>query len=575
MLERLGQFITLALSFVLGVILLILIFMWSNPAAFWHTAGEIHDSLANAFGALGIGIVILFCVGVGLGTYSLFIRINQSRKVQVITPTKYGMPPAVVIHEQAGPRVEHLATGQMDPMQLLTAFKQSMQMNVTSANALRRMSDYVNVVDAAGEQTPEMQQQTQKQLIAGLHIPTFAESMRAGLIGPGQEKVLICYELERDEDTGLLTGNMTPYVDELENNCTMFLGGASKSGKSTLMAHLSAQEAIMNALFYVIDPHLKHPERSIAAKIAPLAHAFILPPAMTDGEVKAVLAHAEVEALARQEGRETPYSGRPIVFIVDEVLSLFARAQKNPDDKEIQALYRDLTVFMRALGTEYNKFALNGIFASQYVTKDAFKLPGNVNVDFRDGCQNQTLLRLPANQAQAMRLLDRAELRGVRQLGPGHGYMGFYDGSIIRMAAGNVDPADMQMAGSMVKAAPGNKTQFAVGGIESGQPEAQKSPQFYAFQTEKLPRFQPTSQSQTEDAREVAQEAGGSNGSENSTITDLSVVKGLREIGKRLKEGETATEIVKSFGLSYGRATQELKATVEFVEQQLKQTGEL
>ncbi|MBO0777245.1 MAG: hypothetical protein J2P37_00255 [Ktedonobacteraceae bacterium] len=300
----------------------------------------------------------------------------------------------------------------------------------------------------------EERSSSQQQIASGkgIHIPTFAESMQAGLIGPGQKKVLICHELERDEMTGDLTGELRPWQDDLENNCTMFLGGASKSGKSTLMAHLAGQEAFMDALFYVIDPHLTHPERSIAAKIRPLSHAFILPPAQTDMEVLQVLEHGKAEAEARLNGRETRFSGRPIVFIVDEVLNLYARAQRT-ENPEIRALYRDLALFMRDLGTQYNKFGINGIFASQYVTKDAFRLPG-ASIDFRDGCQSQTLLRLPANQAQAMRLLDKDELKGIRQLPPGHGYMGFFTGDIIRMAAGNVTLQDLELAGRMLHAVP-------------------------------------------------------------------------------------------------------------------------
>jgi hypothetical protein len=283
---------------------------------------------------------------------------------------------------------------------------------------------------------------------ASLHIPSFAESLRAGLIGPGQREVLVCYELVRT-DEGLLTGELVPYRDKLEDNCTMFLGGASKSGKSTLMTHLGAQEALMDALFYCIDPHLSHPDKSIAKRLEPLAGAFILPPASTDADIYRVLSHAKAEVEARLHERETALSGRPIVFIVDEVLNLFARAQRQPQNKAIQQLYRHLALFMRDLGTQYNKFGVNGIFASQYVTKDAFHLPGG-NFDFRDGCQSQGLLRLPPNQAQAMRLLPSDELRGMRALPTGHGYMGFYSGDVIRMAFGNVTAQDIDQIGRMI-----------------------------------------------------------------------------------------------------------------------------
>jgi hypothetical protein len=144
------------------------------------------------------------------------------------------------------------------------------------------------------------------------------------------------------------------------------------------------------------------------------------------------------------------------------VLNLFGRAQRQPGNKAIQQLYRHLALFMRDLGTQYNKFGVNGIFASQYVTKDAFRLPGGGNVDFRDGCQSQGLLRLPPNQAQAMRLLPGGELRGMRALPTGHGYLGFSSGDVIRMAFGNVTAQDIEQIGRMMTSPSAlNRKQFA------------------------------------------------------------------------------------------------------------------
>ena len=273
--------------------------------------------------------------------------------------------------------------------------------------------------------------------------PSFAESMRAGLIGPGQDRVLLCHELVRDDD-GVVV-DLVPRRDRLEENSTLFLGGASKSGKTTYMTHVCTQEALMGAAFYMIDPHLSHPERSLARRLEPLAGSFILPPALTDAEVFTVLAHAKAEAENRLLGKETALSGRPIVFVVDEALAALSRAQRSTN-ADIIALYRDLAFFMRDLGTQYAKFAMAGIFASQYITKDAFKLPGSP-IDFRDGCQAQTL----------MRLLDAAELRGVRQLPTGHGFMGFATGEVIRMASGNVTAEDVAIAGRIVAPLPRRK----------------------------------------------------------------------------------------------------------------------
>ncbi len=207
-----------------------------------------------------------------------------------------------------------------------------------------------------------------------LHLPPFGQLLASGEIAPGMPDILLCFALLTDELTGHVVG-YEPYRDRLENHSTLFVAGASKSGKTTLMAHVAAQQALLNAAFYVIDPHLMHPEQSLARKLAPLAQAFILPPAMSDAEIFGVLSHAIAEMQARLAGRETPLSGRPLVFLVDEVLAVLARAQRT-QNKEVIALYRDFALFLRDLGTQYAKWQVSGVLASQYVTKEAFALPG-------------------------------------------------------------------------------------------------------------------------------------------------------------------------------------------------------
>jgi hypothetical protein len=77
---------------------------------------------------------------------------------------------------------------------------------------------------------------------------------------------------------------------------------------------------------------------------------------------------------------------------------------------------------------------------------------------------------------------------------------------------------------------------------------------------------------------EIVREAQGSDfGQKSPEFSDLSTdhtVRALREIGKRLQAGESKPEIVKSFGLRWGRATQELREVVDLVEEQLRMESE-
>ena len=88
---------------------------------------------------------------------------------------------------------------------------------------------------------------------------------------------------------------------------------------------------------------------------------------------------------------------------------------------------------------------------SDHVTKDAFTLPGG-KIQFRDGCHNQTILRLPPNQAQALRLLEPDVLRRVRSLPPGQGYMGLSTGELLHMGIGDVTVSDVEVVGKLVSA---------------------------------------------------------------------------------------------------------------------------
>jgi hypothetical protein len=296
-----------------GVVLLILVFMVANPVAFWHTTGEIHDSLANAFGALGVGMVILFFVGVPLGTAALAIKINQSRKVQVIPVGKYGAPPAVVIHEQTGPRVEHLSqAGQMDTAQILTALRQSMQLNVVSANALKRMSAYL---EDAGQVVDELPPAGQDQLPAPKRMYKLIDVLRSGHMGNDGE-----YIIGYKRDGSAMCGKLFDVEDNLYNS--IFTVGDQGGGKTAFAVLIAAYTIKHGGRLLIIDPE-KGQKQSLTERLGPLVNrAFLLheiadTPEKADSLLK--IADAEIE---------TP-GDYPVVFLVDELSMIARQAEVN------------------------------------------------------------------------------------------------------------------------------------------------------------------------------------------------------------------------------------------------------
>lgn len=308
MLERLGQFLILAISAVASVVLLLLIFMTTNPAAFWHTAGEIHNSLASAFGALGIGLIILFFAGLVLGSAAIGTRIIQSWKVQVIPVNEHGSPPAVVIHEKGVARVEHLATGQMDTQQLLTALRQSMQLNVVSANALKRMSAYL---EEAGDVVDELPPgDKQGQLPPPKKMYKLIDVLRTGCVGNDGE-----YVIGYKRDGTSMAGKLFDVEDNLYNS--IFTVGDQGGGKTAFAVLIAAYTIKHGGRLLIIDPE-KGQRQSLTERLGPLVNKAFLLHEIADTPEKAekLLSIAESEI-------ETP-GDYPVAFLVDE-LSMIAR----------------------------------------------------------------------------------------------------------------------------------------------------------------------------------------------------------------------------------------------------------
>jgi hypothetical protein len=292
----------------------------------------------------------------------------------------------------------------------------------------------------------------QRLLPAGhVHIPTFAELLAAGEVGPGQRDMLFCFELVEDDSSGQV--QFVPLRGAITAQHTQLIVAGSQSGKTTYMANNLAQAAVLGTLFYLIDPHRNHPEKSLAGKVAALTDWCILPPAMTHQEIAQVLAHASRMRDARIQGQPAPYDGYHIMFVVDEVPALMALQKSN--DKQLRQLYLDLALFMQSLGTQTAKFGMTGLFASQLATKEAL---GEIN--FRDACMSQLIMRLQPTQARSLRILGPDAVRELPTFPKGHGFLMLSDATEVRrVASSKVTPADLAYLASMLPPSPVGKCQ--------------------------------------------------------------------------------------------------------------------
>ena len=303
--------------------------------------------------------------------------------------------------------------------------------------------------------SPRLQedQQPQQQLLppGPVRIPTFADLLAAGEVGPGQRDMLFCFELVEDDSSGQV--QFVPLRGAITAQHTQLIVAGSQSGKTTYMANNLAQAAVLGALFYIVDPHRNHPEKSLSGKVGALKDWFILPSATTHQEIAQVLAHATRVRDARIQGQPTPYDGYHIIFVVDEVPALMALQKSN--DKQLRKLYLDLALFMQSLGTQTAKIGMTGLFASQLATKEAL---GEIN--FRDACMSHLIMRLPPTQARSLRILGRDAVRELPTFPKGHGFLMLSDATEVRrVASSNVTPADLAYLASLLPPSPLGKCQ--------------------------------------------------------------------------------------------------------------------
>lgn len=304
----------------------------------------------------------------------------------------------------------------------------------------------VSQVANSKQAQPTTVKDTDGNLTTPLRIPSFAESLQHGTIGPDQPDMLFCFQLVENEETNEI--QVTPLLGAIGEMHTQFVAGGSQSGKTTYMAGIIAQAAAMGALFYIVDPHKIHPEKSIAAKVAAFSDRFILPPAATHQEIAALLKHATKLRDDRIAGKPTPYDGHPIMVIVDEVPALMMYQRST--DKPTKQLYLDLALFMQSIGTQTAKFGVTGLFGSQFTTKEELG-----EVEIKDACMSQLILRLHPTQAQAMRILGTKGVDAVKRMPKGHGFLMLSNSyEPVRVASGIVTSDDLALLASMLPPSP-------------------------------------------------------------------------------------------------------------------------
>src|SRR6266516_6065210 len=474
----------------LGAMLAILFFLY------WINRIAVNLAFSEVFGALFVGLKILFFVGLGLGV--LYVIVHVRNHARLIKPTKHGPVQAVQQHGGEWLQLASPAQQQLDPMQQLQMLKSVMQLQSQMAQLARR-----SVVESQDEQ---------KQIAAPQEgIPAIVRYADIEDEIPPDMSLL-----------GIHPSNGDLELTSWEKLKALWLVGSSSTGKSNTIYGKALEARNIGAKIAVVDQHAAKSD-SLARKLESLKDAFARPIAVSDEQVLATLAWFKAEFERRVSG--APCSQK-IVLICDEM----NRMVRN------EALIKPLQEIVAICGEESRGFGMYGWFLSQKCAGLKWLRDSAITViAHRLTRFEEALLACNDDRQAAKKLL-------TFKVGRSYIYGVDFDA-----------PIELQQ--------PLYETSDVV--------EADTCPS-----TGHLPHsFQSTEQRETEVLPEVNGEAAGRSNAENSGVTDLSTIKTLREIGKRLRAGEDKSKIVKSFGLPYGRATQEMSAVVDMVAEQVEREG--
>jgi hypothetical protein len=260
-------------------------------------------------------------------------------------------------------------------------------------------------------------------------IPTFAQLLDQGLIGPGRSLIL-----------GYSAATGQAIIGSWRDLYSCGVGALQGAGKSWLCAFLLAQSAAAGGRLIICDPHAGSDE-SLANRIAALASAFMCDVATTDDEILAALKLADDKLRRRMHGTAGQW---PIVVAVDEWSSLLRGR-----------LGDELPGLVQNIAEQGRKYHVNALLSAQGWTKDAAGI-------VRQRLTSHYVMRQKQDEARYQLGLPAARIPDdIRLLPDANGYFLNVKGELIRIVIPQMTAADIARCGELIdRPASAINTQF-------------------------------------------------------------------------------------------------------------------
>lgn len=286
---------------------------------------------------------------------------------------------------------------------------------------------------------------------AGAAVPTLAQVLDAGRVGPGNP-LLLGYDRETD---AAVEGSWLDLY-----SCAV--GGLSGSGKTSTAAFLAAQAALHGARLVLLDPHADN-EQSLASRLAPMAPRFVCEVADSARAMRQAVELVAAELERRKQGGR----GEPWLFLADE----FSALQRGE-------LAEPLGLLVEALGQEGRKLGLYGMVCGQVWT--ASRAGGT---ELRDSLASAYVHRLRPAQARYLTGLTSAELPAdLISLPAGTAYLLTTAGELRAVGIPQASTRDIQRVADMVCGKPDGslmEAKITQASRSSGSAEAARALQLF------------------------------------------------------------------------------------------------
>lgn len=247
--------------------------------------------------------------------------------------------------------------------------------------------------------------------VALTNVPTFADLLGRGDIGPGRPLVLGVGA------GGIVSGGFRDLYSTL-------VAGQSGTGKSTTQRFFASQAALHDARFIVVDPHSDAGEDSLAATLAPLESRYLCDVADDERAILEAVRLASDIGQKRLHGQDA--DRRPILVWVDEATGLLGHSKIGPQLAEL----------LETVAQQFRKVGIYCSVSAQIVT--ASRTGGESAL--RDSMASVICHKMRRSQARLILPLDDAAT--VERLEPGRAIFWRTSGASELIAVPNTTSAD-------------------------------------------------------------------------------------------------------------------------------------